>query len=114
MHVRTPPPLTSQELERLWRWEHRIVRFYVVAIPLLIVAMAVALVYSDVVWLRRSLLGLAVLLIVAASFVQLSERCPRCRAKLRPKSLLRLPDHCPMCGVAFERPPAPDAQGPKT
>lgn len=100
-------PLTRPELERLWRWEHRIVRFYVVAIPLLIVALAAALAYSEVVWLRRSLLGLVVGLVAVASLVQFSERCPRCRAKLRPKSMLRLPARCLVCGITFERPPEP-------
>ena len=72
-----PEPLTSEEIERLRRWERQTTRFHAAA--------------------------MAVLLLVAA-ILQMRERCPRCRAHLRTKTLMRRPDRCSMCGVAFEAP----------
>jgi hypothetical protein len=100
-----PKPLTREELERLWRFESRTVRFHVVAVPLLIAAAALVFLIGDAAWVRRLALGLVLVLVVAASVLQFSERCPRCRARLRVKTLMRLPDRCGFCGVAFERPP---------
>ncbi len=80
-------------------------RFHAVAMPLLVLSAAAIFMWSDIAWLRRSLLVLVLVLVGAATVLQLRERCPRCRARLRTKSLLRLPERCPMCGVAFERPP---------
>lgn len=80
-------------------------RFHAVAIPLLVACTAAAFVWSDVSWLRRFLLVFVMALVGAATVLQLRERCPRCRARLRTKTLMRLPDRCSMCGVAFERPP---------
>jgi hypothetical protein len=102
--VQVPEPLTRPELERLWRWERHMVRFHMVAIPLLGVAVLGAFNYSEIVWLRRTVLGVVIVLVVAATVLQLSERCPRCRSRLRVR-LFRLPARCHYCGVAFERPP---------
>jgi predicted Zn-ribbon and HTH transcriptional regulator len=44
-------------------------------------------------------------MVAAATVLQLRERCPRCNARLRTKSLLRLPARCNICGIAFDRPP---------
>jgi hypothetical protein len=104
--VRADDPLTREELERLWRWERHMVRFHAIAMTLLVVCAAATYLYSDIAWVRRSLLVLVVGLVVAATFLQVREKCPRCGARLRTKSLLRLPEKCGVCGAAFERPPA--------
>jgi hypothetical protein len=104
--MQLPDPLTQNEQERLWLWEKRSVRFHAVAIPLLFAACLVVFFFNETVWLRRSMLVVALVLVVAATMLQLSEKCPRCRAKLRLKSLMRLPDRCHYCGVPFARPPA--------
>ena len=80
-------------------------RFHAVAMSLLVLCAAAAYFWSDVAWVRRSLLGVVLILVAAATVLQLREKCPRCGARLRTKSLLRLPAKCSMCGVAFERPP---------
>jgi hypothetical protein len=103
--MQLPEPLAREELERLWRFERRTVRFHAVAVPLLIAAAAAVFVAGDAVWVRRSALVLVVVLVAGATILQLSERCPRCRTRLRVKALMRLPDRCGFCGVAFERPP---------
>jgi hypothetical protein len=102
--VQVPEPLTREELERLWRWESRMVRFHMMAVPVLGLVVLTAFSYSEIVWLRRAVLGVVLVLVVAATVLQLSERCPRCRARLRVR-LFRLPARCHYCGVAFERPP---------
>lgn len=98
--------LTAEELRRLRQWERNMVRFHAVAIPLLILSAAAVFFWSDVVWLRRLLLALVLALVAGATFLQLRERCPRCRARLRTKSFLALPARCNMCGVPFENPPS--------
>lgn len=103
--MRVPEPLSRDELQRLWRWEHQMTRFHAAAMVVLVLCAGAAFLWSDMAWVRRSLLGVVVLLVVAATMLQLRERCPRCRSRLRTKSLLRLPERCMMCGVAFERPP---------
>lgn len=98
-------PLQRAELERLWSWERVMVRFYAVATILILSACALMVAYSDIAWLRRSLLGATLLVVAAATVLHLRERCPRCRTRLKLKSGFMLPDFCPACGVAFERPP---------
>jgi hypothetical protein len=104
--MRAPEPLTANELNRLWRWERHMARFHVLAMALLILCGVAALLWSDVAWVRRTLLAAVMLLVGAATLLQLREKCPRCGARLRTKSLLRLPARCGICGVPFERPPA--------
>jgi hypothetical protein len=102
--VQAPEPLTREELGRLWRWESHMVRFHMLAIPLLGLCILAAYHYTEVVWVRRSVLGVVVVMIVAATVLQLREKCPRCGSRLRVR-LFRLPARCHFCGVAFERPP---------
>lgn len=104
--MQTPEPLSRNELQRLWRWERDMARFHAVAMGMFLLAAAAVYFWGDVAWVRRLLLGLVVLLVGAATVLQLRERCPRCGSRLRTKSLLRLPARCHMCGVPFERPPA--------
>ncbi len=104
--MRAPEPLSHDELQRLWRWERHMTRFHALAMALLVLCAAAAYFWSDIAWVRRSLLGLVLLLVGAATVLQLREKCPRCGSRLRTKSLLRLPARCNICGVAFERPPA--------
>ena len=81
MHTREP--LTREELKRLWRWEQHMFRFHAVALTILAVCAAAAFFYSDIAWVRRLLLVLVALLIVAATILQMREKCPRCGARLR-------------------------------
>ena len=76
-------------------------RFHRVAIPLLALCGGAVFYWADVVWARRLLLLLVVMLVAAATILQLMERCPRCRARLRTSLLLRLPQRCHFCGVSF-------------
>ena len=104
--MQLPDPLTREEQERLWRWEKRSVRFHLFTVPALLVTGAVVIYFGDAVWLRRAALVMVLALVGVATVLQLSERCPRCKARLRIKTLMRLGDRCHYCGVPFERPPA--------
>ena len=103
--VRILEPLSRDELERLWRWERHMTRFHAVAMSLLVLCAAATFLWSDIAWVRRVLLAIVLLLVAAATMLQLREKCPRCGSRLRTKSLLRLPPRCSICGVPFERPP---------
>ena len=103
--MRAPEPLTPDELQRLWRWERHMTRFHAVAMTALVLCAGAAFLWSDIAWVRRSLLALVLLLVAAATVLQVREKCPRCGSRLRTKSLLRLPAKCGVCGIAFARPP---------
>src|SRR5262245_15530689 len=98
-------PLTRAELERLWQWERQMLRFHAVALTILALCAAATYLYSDIDWVRRSLLAMVAALVIAATVLQVREKCPRCGSRLRTKSVMRLPDKCGVCGIAFERPP---------
>jgi hypothetical protein len=104
-----PAPLTRAELERLWRWERRMIGYYAVAMMVMCAAAALAFVYSDLAWMRRSALGVVLGLVLAATFVQFRERCPRCTSRIGTQTRLLLPGKCRICGVVFERPEHPNA-----
>ena len=103
--MRAPEPLNHTELQRLWQWERHMVRFHAAAFTVLVLCAAATFFYSDIAWVRRSVLVVVLVLVAAATTLQLREKCPRCGARLRTKTMLRLPAKCQFCGVAFERPP---------
>ncbi|KAB2914129.1 MAG: hypothetical protein F9K29_15290 [Hyphomicrobiaceae bacterium] len=105
-----PAPLTRPQLERLWRWERNMIRYYAMAMTLIAAVAAVAVAYGDIPWVRRSMLALILLLVLAATIVQFRERCPRCGRRIGSQSRLLLPDKCKGCGVKFERPPKLDSE----
>jgi hypothetical protein len=86
-------PLTREELARLWRWERHMLRFHAVAMTLLVACAAAALLYSDIARVRRSLLVLVTMLVIAATVLQVRGKCPRCSARPR---------------TPFQRPPRTD------
>jgi len=61
-----PAPLTPAERKRIWRWQHRMLLFYGIAIALLALAGALMLRFDELSWVRRAALALLLVLIVAA------------------------------------------------
>jgi hypothetical protein len=86
------------------------VRYYAMAMTTIAIAAALAVTYGETAWMRRSALGLVLVLVLAAAVVQFRERCPRCGSRLGTQSRLLLPDKCRKCGVVFERPPKLDSE----
>ena len=80
------------------------IRYYATATATLVGAAALAFTYSDVPWIRRSILAVALGLMVAGIFVQFRERCPRCAARVGAQTRLLLPGKCKKCGVIFDGP----------
>ena len=93
------------ELARLWGWQRRMFAFYGVAIALLGAAVALMLAFGALVWVRRTALGVLILLVVVATAVQFRERCPRCGLRLGAHGRLFLPEQCRGCKVAFHPSP---------
>ena len=106
--MRQQEPLTREELERFWRRERRLTFVNAVAMGMLLLAGVAAYRYSDTAWFRSLLLWVIGALVVAVAIVQAMERCPRCRAQLRRKLLVALPERCTACGVALPRAPVGD------
>jgi hypothetical protein len=96
-------PLTPAELDRLRRRERQTGWFHLATLGVLLAGGLGAWRYGDLAWFRGLFLALLAALAVAAAFVQLRERCPRCSARLRSRLLLALPDKCPACGVSLQR-----------
>jgi hypothetical protein len=102
-----PRPLTEPELDELRRWQRRTIRWFVVAMGLVV---AFGLVSALARWLPASeVLGAqAVVLCVAVTglAVHFSGRCPLCGRRIGLQSSLVLPSACEICGAVF-RPDAP-------
>ena len=86
------------------------IRYYAMAMTTIAILAALAVTYGESPWARRSALGVALVLVLAAAVVQFRERCPRCGSRLGTQSRLLLPDKCRKCGVVFERPPKLDSE----
>ena len=96
-----PAPLTATERKRLCRWQRRMLIFYGVAMVLLACAGALMLFFGELAWVRRGALALVIVLVIAATFVQFRERCPRCGHRLGSQGRLFLPEQCRGCGVVL-------------
>ncbi|HEX2334869.1 MAG TPA: hypothetical protein VHI72_00195 [Hyphomicrobiaceae bacterium] len=101
-----PRPLTGDEATRIWRWQRQMFMFYGIAMVLLALAGGLVLFFGDLAWVRRAALAAVLILVVAATFVQFRERCPRCGLRLGSQSRLFLPEQCRRCSVVFARPPS--------
>ena len=77
-----PRPLTRDEATRIWRWQRQMFLFYGIAMVLLALAGVLMLFFGDLAWVRRAALAAVLSLVVAATFVQFRERCPRCGLRL--------------------------------
>ena len=84
-------------------------RYYAIATAAIIAADALTITYSDIAWIRRSMLAGLVGLMLAGAFVQLRERCPRCAARIGAHRRLLLPGKCKKCGVVFDGPEVPSS-----
>ena len=101
-----PEPLTQAELEPLWRRERQTSWLQIAAMACFLLAGVIAQRAGTLTYLAHPLLAGAILLLVAASVLQMRTRCPRCRTWLRAKLLRMLPDKCTGCGVDFPRQPS--------
>jgi hypothetical protein len=103
--MRQPEPLTREEMEPLWDRERRVSWLQVGSMVGLLLAGVFAQRISTLAWLAGPLLAGALVLLGAASVLQVRTRCPRCQTWLRGKLLRMLPDKCHGCGVEFPRQP---------
>jgi hypothetical protein len=101
-----PRPLSRDELTRIWRWQSQMFIFHGVAMVLLALAGVLILFFGDLAWVRRAALAAVLSLVVAATFVQFRERCPRCGLRLGSQGRLFLPEQCRRCSVVFARRPS--------
>jgi hypothetical protein len=96
-------PLTQAELEPLWHRERQVSWLQIASMVGLLLAGVSAQRIGT--WLANPLLAGTLILLVAATVLQVRSRCPRCQTRLRGKLLRMLPEKCPACGVAFPRQP---------
>jgi hypothetical protein len=104
--MQQPAPLTRAELEPLWRRERQVSWLQIAAMAGLLLAGVLAQRVGTLAWAAGPLLAGVLVLLVAASVLQVRTRCPRCRTWLRGKLLRILPDRCRGCGVEFPREPS--------
>lgn len=105
-----PAPLTSEEVDRLRRWERRMIRSYATVVMVIAAGIGLSLVYGEAGAMRYLVIAAAALIGLGIAVAQFRERCPRCGTRLGSQSLLLLPDRCRTCGVAFPRPPRLDSE----
>ncbi len=101
-----PPqkPLDEAERAHVKRWQQWMYGYFGLAMVILLALYSVAQRYGDSPTARWLVLAGVVVLVVAASFVQFSGRCPRCRTHLGRQARLVLPERCRVCGVEFPKP----------
>lgn len=97
-----PKPLEPAERARLKSWERGMVRFYALAMIALTAAIVAVGLWGDSTAVRRAVLIAILGLVLAATWVQFRECCPRCGTRLGRQSRLLLPPKCRHCGVKFE------------
>lgn len=102
---RSPPkPLNAEESAHVKRWQRLMYGYFGLAMLVILGMFIAAQEYGDSPKARMLvLIGIGVL-VVAATIVQFSGRCPRCRAYLGRQARLVLPERCRACGVEFPKP----------
>ncbi len=104
-HNDNPPrPLNDAEAAHVRTWQRRMYAYFGLAMMVIFGLYVAAGKYGDSPTARWLVLGGVALLVVAATFVQFSGRCPRCNAYLGRQARLVLPSKCRVCGVEFPRP----------
>lgn len=98
----TPTPLDTAEFAKLQRWQWWMVRFYSGAMVAMGLAGLAIQFYGDQAWVRRSVVLTILGLVVAATWVQFREVCPRCSSTIGRQTRLFLPPKCKHCGVRFQ------------
>lgn len=98
-----PPPLNAEERRHVLGWQRWMYRYYAFAMIAMLGALAFAQRYGDSTASRAVVLGLVVLLVAVASFVQFHGKCPRCQTRLARQTRLVMPPACRVCGVAFPK-----------
>jgi hypothetical protein len=93
--------LSQAERKELFRWQRRMVTVFVATMACLFllvgVDLLVGLTSRQAGFAMVSLVGLAAL----GVYLQLSQRCPRCRYRIGYQSRLLVPERCKCCGVGF-------------
>lgn len=96
-------PLDNAELERVWRWERTMVRFYSLAMVAIGLAVVALWGFGTERWVRLTVVAGVGVLMIAGAWVQFRERCPRCTTRLGRQSRFMLPLRCKVCKVEFPR-----------
>jgi prepilin signal peptidase PulO-like enzyme (type II secretory pathway) len=99
-------PLSKQECESLWRWQHQMIVYYTIALLLMAVAGFAVMKYPDNTSIGSMAIGLIFLLAGIGAYVQFREKCPRCSALIGRQARFLMPKVCKYCGIEF--PPPPD------
>jgi hypothetical protein len=111
MEPGSPPgekPLTPEEWERFERRERQAALVHAAALGAFLLAALAAYRWGDSTWIRGLFIGVIGVLVAAGAVAQLSQRCPRCGARVRRKLLVAPPDACAACGVRLGPPPKDD------
>lgn len=97
-------PLNDAEQAVVKRWQRRMYTYFGCAMLIMFGMYAGAQRLGDSSAGRLMVLGGVAVLVVIATFVQFSGRCPRCNTLLGKQARLVLPAKCRVCGVDFPKP----------
>jgi hypothetical protein len=99
-----PEPLNEEESAHVKRWQRLMYGYFFLAMLMILALYTAAQHYGDSPTARMLVLASVGILIVVATYVQFSGRCPRCKSYLGRQARLVLPERCRACGVQFPRP----------
>ena len=103
-HPNPPRPLDDAEAAHVRTWQRRMYGYFGFAMLVILGLYIAAGKYGDSPTARWIVLAGVAALVIAATFIQFSGRCPRCKAYLGRQARLVLPEKCRACGVEFPRP----------
>ena len=97
-------PLNETERAYVRTWQRRMYGYFGTAMLIIFGLYAGAQTLGGTSTGRWLVLCGVVLLVIGATYVQFSGRCPRCNSSLGRQARLVLPGRCRVCGVEFPRP----------
>ena len=103
MTSHTERSLTEAELQRLNRWQKRMVATFILAMSLIVIFVPLKLVMGLTLEVEYFIGVIFIVLALAGAVLQFSEKCPNCGARIGFQSRLILPPRCAKCKISFRK-----------
>jgi len=103
-HKKTRDRLSDEELQKIERWQRRMIIYFVVFLVSLGVLLIIDLTFGIPQFLETVLIFGWILFLILGIYIQFSLKCPACGFRIGIQSRLIAPPSCPRCDISFRRP----------